>query len=64
MIEIKAEYDKLISTPIENKDKEIIGYKEHHHFIFGSIGSVISGGFYIRKGTEIPESILLKVPEV
>ena len=64
MTEIKAVYDQLISTIIRDTKGVEVRRVEHHHFVFGQIGDEISGGFYIRKGTEIPESLVLKIPNM
>ncbi len=63
-MEIKAKYDWLISTPIYDIDGKIIKRIEHHHFTIGKLGEEISGGFYIKKGISIPDTLIINVPEV
>ena len=59
--EIIVRYDQLISTPIRDKEGNEIRRTEHHHFTFGKVGEAISGGFYIKKDTPIPDEMLLKL---
>lgn len=63
-MEIKAKYDQLISTPIYDIDGKIIKRIEHYHFTIGKLGEEISGGFYIKKGISIPDTLIINVPEV
>jgi hypothetical protein len=64
MIEIKARYDSLISSPIRDERGVEVRRVEHHHFVFGHLGDAISGGFYINKVGVIPDEIVLKVPDI
>jgi hypothetical protein len=61
--EIEVRYDQLISSPRYDNEGNEIARIEHHHFIFGKIGSVISGGFYIKRGEEVPEKLILIIKE-
>ena len=46
---IKAKYDQTITKAIRNDKGEVIGYEPTTlHYTFGSVGSPISGGFYVR----------------
>ena len=55
---ITAIYDKTITPAVRNDAGDVIGYKPTtHHYTFGSVGSELSGGFYIRVGSEIPPYI-------
>jgi hypothetical protein len=54
-MKLKAVYDQLITKAVRNDDGNIVGYEPTtHHYIFGKTGDDISGGFYIKAGTEIP----------
>lgn len=64
MADIKARYDQLIDTPIKDRDGNIVGRKRHHHFVFGKLGSPISGGFYVKEGTPIPDMLSISVPDL
>jgi hypothetical protein len=63
-MKIKAKYDQLISTPIKDNNGEIIDRKEYHHFTLGYLGDSISGGFYIKKGIEIPSNLEIEIPDI
>lgn len=63
-MKIKAKYDQLISTPIRDNNGNIVDRKEHHHFVFGFLGDIISGGFYIKAGTEIPNELIIDIPDI
>ncbi|MFA5340160.1 MAG: hypothetical protein WC332_00140 [Clostridia bacterium] len=55
-MKIKAIYDQTITKAIRNNAGEVIGYEPTtHHYVFGKVGDDISGGFYIKAGTEIPK---------
>ena len=57
---IQAEYDQTITKAIRNDKGEIIAHSPTvHHFVFGSIGSEISGGFYLKVENELPQKIEL-----
>ena len=44
---------------------EIIGVSPtYHHYTFGKVGDDISGGFYIKTGTEVPDFIELCATEI
>ena len=46
---IKATYDQTITKAIRNDKGEVTGYEPTTlHYTFGSVGSPISGGFYVR----------------
>jgi hypothetical protein len=61
--EIEVRYDQLISSPRYDNEGNEVARIEHHHFTFGKIGSIISGGFYIKRGEEIPEKLILTIKE-
>lgn len=57
---IKATYDQTITKAIRNDDGDVIGHEpKTHHFTFGSVGSELSGGFYLKAGGELPKMIHL-----
>jgi hypothetical protein len=64
MAELKIKYDKLIVIKVTNSDGEVVKVNEHHHFTIGKVGDEISGGFYIKNGIPIPESITLNLPKI
>jgi hypothetical protein len=58
---IKATYDQTITKAIRNDDGCVIGHEPTtHHYTFGSVGSELSGGFYLKAGDELPKMIHLK----
>lgn len=61
---IKATYDQTITKAIRDDDGNVIGHEpKTHHFTFGSVGSEIAGGFYLRAGDELPKIIRLTTEE-
>jgi hypothetical protein len=57
-MKIKARYDQIITKEIRNEEGDVIGHEPSTaHYVFGDIKSNISGGFYIRCDSEIPDSI-------
>jgi len=58
---IKAIYDQTITKAIRNDDGDVIAHEPTtHHYTFGSVGSELSGGFYLKAGDELPKMIHLK----
>jgi len=58
---IKAIYDQTITKAIRNDKGDVIGHEPTtHHYTFGSVGSELSGGFYLKAGDELPKMIHLK----
>ena len=58
-MEIKARYDQLILKAVSDESGKVIGIEPtNHHFTFGRRGDIVSGGFYIKQGTEIPDTIV------
>lgn len=59
----KKTYVKCTKNPKivhEYEENEVIGAEpKMHHYVFGSPGGDISGGFYIRVGVEVPDFIEL-----
>lgn len=63
-MEIIAHYDKVITTPIRNKDGAVDKFGiSTVHYTFGNPHDLISGGFYIQKGSHLPDEIILKSDE-
>lgn len=63
-MEIKAVYDQLISTQVEDPlTHKIVRMVENHHFVFGKVGDEVCGGVYIRRGIPLPETITIKLPK-
>jgi len=59
-VNIKAFYDQTITKAIRNHHGDVIGHEPTtHHYTFGSVGSTLSGGFYIKVGDELPKIIKL-----
>lgn len=57
---IKAIYDQTITKAIRNDDGDVIAHEPTtHHYTFGSVGSELSGGFYLKAGDELPKRIKL-----
>ena len=57
---IKAIYDQTITKAIRNDEGDVIGHEPTtHHYTFGSVGSELSGGFYLKAGDELPKLIKL-----
>lgn len=50
-----------ITKEIRNDDGDVIAHEPTtHHYTFGSVGSELSGGFYLKAGDELPKMIHLK----
>ncbi len=64
MEKIKAKFDRLIRATRKDEEGNIVKVTETYHFVFGHIGAPISGGFYITKGTSIPDILEIEVPAV
>lgn len=59
-IEIKAMYDQSFSRAIRDVNGKVVAHEPTtHHYTFGSVGSELSGGFYIKAGSELPKAIKL-----
>lgn len=57
---IEAIYDQTITKAIRNDEGDVIGHEPTtHHYTFGSVGSELSGGFYLKAGDELPKLIKL-----
>ena len=44
-------------------DKKGSEAAKYNHFIFGRLGTNLSGGFYLHKESELPEVIVIELPE-
>ena len=43
-------------------DKKGSEAAKYNHFIFGRLGTNLSGGFYLHKESELPEVIVIELP--
>lgn len=48
-----------VPAGLDEKGSELSKY---NHFVFGRLGANLSGGFYLHKEVECPETIVIELP--
>ena len=48
-----------ISARLDKKGSETLRY---NHFVFGRLGTDLSGGFYLNKNIVLPDKIVIELP--
>ncbi len=52
---------KITTTAkLDVKGSELSKYS---HYVFGKLGANLSGGFYLAKGSVLPDEIVIELPE-
>jgi hypothetical protein len=61
-VKIKSIYDQTIYKSIYDDDGKFVAYEATtDHYVFGKVGDEITGGFYVKTGTEAPEFLEIEI---